>query len=304
MNTKMLKINLDNKLILAPMAEINNIAFRLLCKRCGADIIFSEMISANALVREKEKTLEMCGFLDEERPFVLQLFGQNTENLVKAAKMMENRVDMIDLNFGCPAQQILRQGAGAALLKRPAKIQEIVEAVVKAVSIPVSVKIRADKDYLKIAKICEDAGAYTITVHARTVAQGYSGEADWSKIKAVKQAVKIPVIGNGDVKSGADALRMLKETGCDSVMIGRAAIGNPYIFRQIRSYLETAKGSENKNLFSEWQKLYAKHCRQNVVEFKMNAQWFTRMLPGVRKLRDQIARARSIDEIVKLTNLY
>ncbi len=304
MNTKMPKINLDKKLILAPMAEVNNIAFRLLCRRCGADIIFSEMISANALAREKDKTLEMCRFLDEERPFVLQLFGQNTETLVNAAKLMEYKVDMIDLNFGCPAKQILSQGAGAALLKRPAKIKEIVEAVVKAVSIPVSVKIRADKNYLKIAKICEDAGAAAIIVHARTVTQGYSGEADWSKIKEVKQTVKIPVIGNGDVKSGADALLMFKETGCDSVMVGRAAIGNPYIFKQIKRYLEVAKELENKNLFSEWQKLYEMHCKPSLTEFKMNAQWFTRMLPGARKLRDQIARAKSIEEVVKLTNVY
>lgn len=304
MNTKMPKINLDKKLILAPMAEINNIAFRLLCRRCGADIIFSEMISANALAREKDRTLDMCRFLEEERPFALQLFGQNTDNLVKAAKLMEHKVDMIDLNFGCPAQQILKQGAGAALLKRPAKIKEIVEAVVHAVSVPVSAKIRADKDYLKIAKICEDAGAYAVTVHARNIAQGYSGKADWSKIKAVKQAVRIPVIGNGDVKSGADALRMFRETGCDSVMVGRAAIGNPHIFKQMKHYLETAKESENKNLFSEWQILYEKYCLPNLAEFKMNAQWFTRMLPGARRLRDRIAKAKSMDEIVKLTNLY
>jgi len=286
------------------MAEINNIAFRLLCKKYGADMIFSEMVSANALVREKDKTLEMTKFLPEERPFVLQLFGQNTENLVAAAKMVEDKVDMIDLNFGCPAVQILKQGAGAALLKRPNKIEEIVKAVCAAVSVPVSVKIRADGNYVKIAKMCEAAGACAITVHARTVAQGYSGVANWKKIKEVKDAVSIPVIGNGDVVDGKSAKRMISETGCDSVMIGRAAIGNPYVFAQIRHFLETGEELPGKNTFPEWYKLYVKHCRQSVVELKMNAQWFTKMMSGARKLRDRIARSKSEKEILDIVKVY
>jgi tRNA-dihydrouridine synthase B len=290
MNMKKHNFSFSNKLILAPMAEINNIAFRLMCRRNGADVIFSEMISANALVRNNKRTIEMTEFLGEERPFVLQLFGQNTDCLVKAAKMMEDKVDVIDLNFGCPSEQILQQGAGAALLKRPNKIGEIVQAVASAVSIPVTVKIRADEEYLKIAKICEEAGAAAITVHARTVAQGYSGEAD-----------SIPVIGNGDVASGESALRMLKETGCDSVMVGRAAIGNPYLFKQIRHYLKTGKElPPMTGQFKEWYALYTKHCKPNLVELKMNAQWFTKHQPGAKVLRDQIAKAETVEEILKL----
>lgn len=304
MSMKSKQISFDNKLILAPMAEINNIGFRLLCKKYGADMIYSEMVSANALVREKDKTLEMTKSLPEERPFVLQLFGQNTENLVTAAKMVEDKVDMIDLNFGCPAVQILKQGAGAALLKRPNKIEEIVKAVVSAVSVPVSVKIRADGNYVKIAKLCESAGACAITVHARTVAQGYSGAANWKKIKEVKDAVSIPVIGNGDVVDGKSAKKMFSETGCDSVMIGRAAIGNPYVFAQVKHFLSTGEELPGKNTFAEWYKLYLKHCRQSLVELKMNAQWFTKQMSGAKKLRDRIARSKSEKEILEIVKVY
>lgn len=286
------------------MAEINNIAFRLLCKKYGADIVFSEMISANALVRENPRTLEMTKFLKQEKPFVLQLFGQNTENLVKAAKMFENKVDMIDINLGCPAEKILRQGAGAALLKRPNKVKEIITKVVKAIKIPISVKIRTEKNYLKIAKICEEAGAYAITVHARTTAQGYSDKADWDKIKKVKEAVSIHVIGNGDVKTGADVLQMFSETKCDSVMVGRGAIGNPYVFKQIKEYLKTGKTLKPKFLFNEWYELYKKHCKPDLSELKMNTQWFTKSLEGSRKLRNQIARIKNKKDLLLLVNSF
>lgn len=299
----MKKINLNKKIILAPMAEINNIAFRLLCKKYGADLIFTEMISANALVRNNPRTLEMIKFLPKERPFVLQLFGQNTKNLIDAAKMFEDKVDMIDINMGCPSEGILSQGSGAALLKRPNKVKEIVEAVTKSVDIPISVKIRTEKNYLKISKIIEDAGAYALIVHARTTSQGYSGEADWSKIKNIKENLTIPVIGNGNIKSGQDALRMFTETKCDSIMIGRAAIGNPYIFKQIQEYLKSQKEIKPKYLFNEWFVLYKKYCQINLPELKMNAQWFTKSLPNSRQLRNQIAKAQTIQEIEKMMSL-
>jgi len=299
----MTKLDLKRKLILAPMAEVNNLAFRMMCKQYGADIIFSEMVSANALVRANPNSLELAKFSQSERPYVLQLFGQNTENLVEAAKLFDGKVDMIDLNFGCPAQKILKQGAGAALLKRPLKIEEIVKAVVAVVKTPVSVKIRTDKNYLKIAKMCDDAGVYAITAHARTVAQGYSGKAEWSKIKKIKENVNCFVIGNGDVRTGADALQMFVDTGCDSVMIGRGAIGNPYVFKEIKHYMTTGSILPAKNgLFDEWWKLYKVHCTVNLSEVKMNAQWFSKGQTGGATLRNTLAGAKSVEEVIKIVS--
>jgi len=231
---------LKSKLILAPMHNTTNIAFRILCRKYGASLVSTELLSSNALAREDNLNLKLAITDKKEKPNVAQIFGQNTENIVKAAKTLERSFDVIDINFGCPSKKILSQGAGAALLKRKNKIKEIVEQVSKNIKKPVTVKIRSN-NAIEIAKICEKAGADAITVHARSVKQGYSGKADWSVIKAVKENVKIPVIGNGDVVDGKSAEKMLKETNCDYVMIGRAAIGNPFIFKQIKEYLKTGK---------------------------------------------------------------
>ena len=295
---------LKNKLILAPMHNITNIAFRILCKKYGASLTSTELLSANALAREDNLNLKLAITNKSEKPVCAQIFGQNTENLVKAAKRLEKDFDVIDINFGCPSKKILSQGAGAALLKRKNKIKEIVKQVSKNIKKPVTVKIRSN-NAAEIAKICEKAGASAITVHARSVKQGYSGKADWDVIKKVKQAVSVPVIGNGDVIDGKSAEKMLKETNCDYIMIGRAAIGNPFIFKQINEYLKTGKEikqtkKEKIEDFFEYIKLAKKYKIFSTSDAKLKAQEFTKGLRGSRELRGKLNTIKTWDEIENL----
>ncbi|MGI6787316.1 MAG: tRNA dihydrouridine synthase DusB [Acholeplasmataceae bacterium] len=242
-------VTIENKLILAPMAGVSNIAFRKICKEMGAGLVVGEMVSDYALHYENRKTINLLTIDPDESPISQQIFGSNLEYLVKAAKYLDEYTDcdIIDINMGCPVPKVaVKSQAGAALLKDPIKIYEIVKTVKNAVRKPVTVKIRSGWDYhsinaIEVAKIIEKAGADAITIHARTRSQGYSGKADWKIIKEVKEAVNIPVIGNGDVTNGKSAKQMLEETGCDAVMIGRAAVGNPWIFREINYFLETGK---------------------------------------------------------------
>ena len=199
-------VKLKNNLILAPMVGINDTAFRILCKNYGAGLVYTEMINANAIFNKNKATLKKLDFIEEERPITVQLFGANIEMLKHAAKTAEKSADIIDINFGCPDTKVLHQGSGAALLKRPQRIFDIVKTIVDSVSIPVTAKIRLSKDNIKIAKLIEEAGASAIAVHARTVSQKYSGKADWNAIKEIKENIKIPVIANGDIFSGKDAI--------------------------------------------------------------------------------------------------
>jgi nifR3 family TIM-barrel protein len=229
---------LKSKVLLAPMADITNLAFRIMCKDYGAGLVSTELLSANALAKKNKLVLKLAKTDKKERPVVAQLFSDNIDNFVKSAKILQKDFDIIDLNFGCPAKRITEQGSGSALLKDPKKIGEIVKAVCENVGVPVTVKIRIGTNKkrinaVEVAKICESNGASAVIIHGRTVDQGYSGKVDLEIIKKVKQAVKIPVIGNGNITDGASAKKMLEETGCDYVMIGRASIGNPFILRRL-----------------------------------------------------------------------
>lgn len=239
-------VKIKNQVVLAPMAGICNSAFRRICKEMGCGLIYAEMVSDKAITYNNKKTIDMLYMTEEERPIVQQIFGSDKESFVVAAKYIYENMhpDIIDINMGCPVPKVaVRAQAGSALLKKPEKIYEIVKAVVEAVPIPVTVKIRSGWDHkninaVEVAKIVEKAGASAICVHPRTRSQGYSGNADWSIIKAVKDNVSIPVIGNGDIKSPEDAKRMLDETNCDAVMIGRGVLGNPWIIKNTIDFLD------------------------------------------------------------------
>lgn len=239
-------VKIKNQVVLAPMAGICNSAYRQICKDMGCGLIYAEMVSDKAITYNNKKTIDMLYMTEEERPIVQQIFGSDKESFVVAAKYIYENMhpDIIDINMGCPVPKVaVRAQAGSALLKNPEKIYEIVKAVVEAVPIPVTVKIRSGWDHkninaVEVAKIVEKAGASAICVHPRTRSQGYSGNADWSVIKAVKDNVSIPVIGNGDIKSPEDAKRMLDETNCDAVMIGRGVLGNPWIIKNTIDFLD------------------------------------------------------------------
>lgn len=238
-------VEIKNQIVLAPMAGISNSAFRRIAKEMGVGLVVAEMVSDKAIYFGSQKTIDMLYMKEEERPISQQIFGSDKDSFVYAAKyILENmKPDIIDINMGCPVPKVAtRAQAGSALLKNPDKVYEIVKAVVEAVDIPVTVKIRSGWDgksinAVEIAKVIEKAGASAITVHPRTRAQGYSGKADWNIIKQVKESVKIPVIGNGDIKTCYDAKRMLEETKCDAVMIGRGVLGNPWLIRDCIDYL-------------------------------------------------------------------
>ncbi len=238
-------VEIKNQIVLAPMAGISNSAFRRIAKEMGVGLVVAEMVSDKAIYFGSQKTIDMLYMKEEERPISQQIFGSDKESFVYAAKyILENmKPDIIDINMGCPVPKVAtRAQAGSALLKNPDKVYEIVKAVVEAVDIPVTVKIRSGWDEksinaVEIAKVIEKAGASAITVHPRTRAQGYSGKADWNIIKQVKENVKIPVIGNGDIKTCYDAKRMLEETKCDAVMIGRGVLGNPWLIRDCINFL-------------------------------------------------------------------
>jgi len=295
---------LKSKVILAPMHNVTNMAFRVMCKQYGAGLVSTELVSANAISRENNAVLKLAKTNRVEKPISCQLFGQNTENLVKASKKMEKKFDIIDINFGCPSKKILAQGAGAALLKRKNKIKEIVIAISKSINKPLTVKIR-NEDALEIAKICEKAGASAIIIHARTTKQGYSGEADWDIIKKIKENVNVPVIGNGDVVDGESVKEMLEQTGCDYVMVGRAAIGNPFIFKQINHYLkveEIIKQTDEEKIkdYFEYIRLTEKHKIFSIKDAKNKAQEFTKGIQGSKKIRRKMNTIKDYNELKKI----
>ena len=309
-------IKLKNNVVLAPMAGICNHAYRTIIKDMGCGLIYAEMVSDKAISYGSKKTIDMLYMEDNERPIAQQIFGSDKESFVKAAKYIEDNMhpDIIDINMGCPVPKVaVRAQAGSALLKNPEKVYEIVKSVVETVSVPVTVKIRSGWDAnsinaVEIAKIIEKAGASAITVHPRTRSQGYSGIADWNIIKEVKENVSIPVIGNGDIKSCYDAKRMLDETGCDAVMIGRGVLGNPWLIKECVDYLE--KGIEPTKVTDlEKLKMILHHLdllkslkNEKVAELEMRSHtaWYLKGIKNTSELKQNIFKVKTIDEFKKL----
>lgn len=309
--------NLQNKLVAAPMAATTNIPFRKICKEFGASLTFSGMINSDTLSKDCTQTLRLAFFDETERPIALQLFGHNPDNMAASAKILETlKPDVIDINAGCPVQKINRLGAGAALLKDLNKLSIIVKAVVNAVKIPVSVKIRTGYTnkivVQEAAKVIEDSGASFITVHARTRLTPYSEPSNWEWIKMAKKSVKIPVIGNGDIFYPQDAYRMLDETGCDLVLIARGALGNPWIFRDSLYYMKT-KEIPPTITFEERRQLIIKHSEMSILEhgdllalkeMKKHISWYTRGLPDSEYLRDLVFKSNNFETLLSNINFY
>jgi nifR3 family TIM-barrel protein len=315
MSFKIGDIVIENKIVLAPMAGVSNSPFRILSRKFGAGLVFAEMVSDKGLLFNNEKTLDLLFMTDLEKPMVQQIFGSDVKTMVEAAKFIDlnSNCDIIDINMGCPVPKVaIKAQAGSSLMKNPDKVYEIVKAVSNSVSKPVTVKIRSGWDFdsinaVLVAKKIEEAGAKAITIHARTRSQGYSGKADWDIIKQVKEAVSIPVIGNGDVIDGPSAEKMLEYTKCDAVMIGRGALGNPWIFREIDHYLKT-KEILPKPTHLEIKEMMIDHLnalislkgeKTAILEMRSHGPWYLKGISHASHLRQQLSKTNSKQEFIQ-----
>lgn len=309
-------VQLDNPVISAPMAGITDRAYRILAKEAGCGLVCTEMVSDQALLYGNPKTNHLLDSSGETGPISMQIFGSDTGYMADAAEIVESRgADLIDINMGCPTPKIVKNGEGSALMREPEKAAEIVRAVVGRVQVPVTVKMRKGWDErsmnaVELARLVVDAGAAAVTVHGRTRSQFYTGKADWGIIAAVKKAVNVPVIGNGDIWNPQDALAMMEQTGCDGVMIGRASLGNPWIFTKIVHFLKTgdllpdpaleervATALRHLDLLVE-----IKGEKVAVWEMRKHAAWYMKGLRGASRLRELVNKARSKEEIRKIFN--
>lgn len=300
---------LESPTVLSPMAGVTDVAFRALCKRYGAGLTYTEFVNGTAIVKGYNKILKMIKTDDSEKPVAVQLFGNSIEDVVNAAKLIQDKFDIIDVNCGCPAWKVIKGGAGSEMLKNPDEIAKFINKLVDNVNKPITVKIRAGIDEnsinaVKVAKLVENAGAAAIAIHGRTQEQGYSGKANWNIIKEVKENVSIPVIGNGDVFTPEDFREKLEYSNVDAIMIARGAIGNPFIFRQINDYLKKGYYEKDNRLkyFAEYLELAEKYN----IEFeaiKRHAMSFTKTLEGGALIREKICLSKNLVELKEIMHV-
>ena len=311
-------VKIKNRIVFAPMAGISNESYRAIIKQMGAGLIYTEMVSTMGIIYNSKNTMDLLKINDSERPISIQIFGSDTNSFIKSAKFVEEnyKPDIIDINMGCPVPKVaIKSQAGSGLLKNPEKIYEIVSSVVKTVNIPVTVKIRAGWDNetincVEVAKMIEKAGASAIAIHPRTRVQGYSGKANWNLIKQFKEAVSIPIIGNGDITTIYEAKQMLEETHCDAIMIGRATLGNPWFIKECIEYIEN-NNIIKKPSFDERINMLIKHYqllkentgeRKAILDIKTPALYYLKYIPKSKELKKELSLCKNEKDFILCLN--
>ncbi len=310
-------INIGKGIILAPMEGVTDLPFRILCKRMGADLVYTEFIASDAIVRNAEKSMKKMEFVDDEKPVAVQIFGANPDAMAESAKIIEaSGADIVDINFGCWVKKVVNNNAGAAFLKEPQRMQQMVKTVVNSVKIPVTAKTRLGWDsnsinIVEVAQMLEDSGVKAIAVHCRTRSQGMGSQADWSWIAKVKAKINIPVILNGDVITPKDVKKAFDTTGCDGIMIGRAAIGNPFLFRHIDQYLSTGieeviTAKERIDTCIEHLELNIKYKgdKRGLIEFRKHYSGYLKGLHSSSEIRQKLLQLEEFDIIKETLNEY
>ncbi|TVP59514.1 MAG: tRNA dihydrouridine synthase DusB [Gemmatimonadales bacterium] len=307
-------------LYLAPQAGVSESPFRRLCRRFGADVVVSEFVSAEGICQGNERTMDYLRFEEAERPFGVQIFGGEPDRMAEAARFVHDTFgpDFIDINFGCPVKKVVKRNGGSGCLRDLGLVEAITKAVVAAVPVPTTVKIRSGfseqtRDPVGIGRVCEDAGARAITLHPRTRAEMYSGSARWDEIAALKQAVSIPVIGNGDIRTGEDARRMKDETDCDGIMIARGSHGGPWIFAQARAALDGRPVPPDPDVEERFRVClehaenaiaFAKGSPRAIIDFRKHLGWYTKGLPAGRDLRQELFQVSTLEEVREHLQAY